>query len=104
MITSLHLRNFKGHRDTIIPLGRFTVLVGPNGAGKTSVLQGLRKLADLARNAPSPWESDLRPEDIVHRASSTGPIELAVEGEVEAIPWKASVELAWKEAQQGPPA
>lgn len=41
MIDSIRLENFKGHRDSTISLGRFTVLVGPNGAGKTSVLDAL---------------------------------------------------------------
>jgi predicted ATPase len=49
MLTSIHLQNFKGHRDTTVPLGRMTVLVGPNGAGKTRVLQGLHLLTRLAQ-------------------------------------------------------
>ena len=57
MIESIRLVDFKGHRDTTVPLGRLTVLVGDNGAGKTSVLEALRisasrdakELADLDR-------------------------------------------------------
>ncbi len=41
MLTSIRLQDFKGHRDTLVPLGRFTLLVGPNGSGKTSVLDAL---------------------------------------------------------------
>lgn len=47
MIHSLRLVNFKGHRDSIIPLKQMTVLVGPNSSGKTSVLQALESLSLL---------------------------------------------------------
>ncbi len=48
MITNISLKNFKGHTNTSIDLGRITVLVGKNGAGKTSVLQSLHYLSMLA--------------------------------------------------------
>ena len=51
MITSIRLQNFKGHRDTTVPLGRLTVLVGPNGSGKTSVLEALAIQSRLAMEA-----------------------------------------------------
>lgn len=47
MIETLHLRDFKGHRDTIVRFAPLTVLVGPNGAGKTSVLEALHVLGQL---------------------------------------------------------
>jgi predicted ATP-dependent endonuclease of OLD family len=41
MIRSFGIRDFKGHRDTELELGRFTLLVGDNASGKTSVLDAL---------------------------------------------------------------
>jgi predicted ATPase len=41
MISQLHFRNFKCHRDTDLKLRPLTCFVGPNGAGKSSVLQML---------------------------------------------------------------
>ena len=51
MITSIRIQDFKGHRDSTIPLGRLTMLVGPNGSGKTSVLDALRIQSLLATSA-----------------------------------------------------
>ena len=53
MITSIRLQNFKGHRDTTVPLGRLTVLVGPNGSGKTSVLEALALQSRLVSETPA---------------------------------------------------
>ncbi len=47
MITQFRLENFKAHRDTILALGPFTVLVGDNASGKTSVLEALRLPGEL---------------------------------------------------------
>jgi predicted ATP-dependent endonuclease of OLD family len=38
MISKFGLRDFKGHRDTQLELGRFTMLVRHNASGNTSVL------------------------------------------------------------------
>lgn len=42
MIASVQFRNLKALRDTVLPLGRFTLIVGPNGSGKSTALQALR--------------------------------------------------------------
>ncbi|MCK6513408.1 AAA family ATPase [Myxococcota bacterium] len=47
MIERVRLFRFKGHRETVVRLGRLTALVGPNGAGKTSFLQALHCLRRL---------------------------------------------------------
>lgn len=52
MIHSIRIQDFKGHRDTTVPLGRLTVLVGPNGSGKTSVLEALEMERMLVSEEP----------------------------------------------------
>ncbi|HWN99819.1 MAG TPA: ATP-binding protein [Blastocatellia bacterium] len=42
MIAAVQFRNLKTLRDTILPLGCFTLIVGPNGSGKSTALQALR--------------------------------------------------------------
>lgn len=55
MIETVHIVNFKGHRDTRLQLKPFTVLVGPNASGKTSVLDAILVLrtatSGFAQNA-----------------------------------------------------
>src|SRR4051812_36452350 len=58
MIDTLTLRNFKAHRETVLELKQFTVLVGDNASGKTSVLESL---------APDSWLG--RSEDFIRRGS-----------------------------------
>ena len=41
MITKLHLKNFKSHRDTSLDLKPFTLISGVNNIGKSSVLQAI---------------------------------------------------------------
>ena len=41
MIQSVQFSNFKALRDTMLPLGPFTLIVGPNGSGKSTALEGL---------------------------------------------------------------
>lgn len=42
MIKSAHFKNFKVLRDTMLPLGGFTLIVGPNGSGKSTAMQALQ--------------------------------------------------------------
>ena len=93
MITSLRIQNFKGHIDTTVPLGRFTVLVGPNGSGKTSVLQALHSLCELAWKGPGQvFEGELGYADLMRRASQ-GPLSIAAQGILQNVAWKASIDL-----------
>jgi predicted ATPase len=41
MIESVQFKNFKALRDTMLPLGCFTLIVGPNGSGKSTALEGI---------------------------------------------------------------
>ncbi len=47
MITSIHYKNFKALQDTILPLGRFTLIVGANGTGKTTALKALKEIDSI---------------------------------------------------------
>ena len=42
MITELHLKNFRGFEDHIVPLKAFTIAVGRNNAGKSTIVEALR--------------------------------------------------------------
>jgi predicted ATPase len=93
MITSVHLQDFKGHRDTQIPLGRLTALVGPNGAGKTSVLEALWLQSQLVEREPSEvLHGDWSPGDL-QRRGATGAMILASTGTSEIKTWSARLEI-----------
>lgn len=62
MITHLHVKNFKCHRDTALDLSPLTCLVGPNGAGKSSLLKLLLEIGTgrVPQKAPGqPLEFEL---------------------------------------------
>jgi len=87
MLQSIHLENFKGHRDTSVPVGRMTVLVGPNGTGKTSVLQALYLLSSLCEmRSGEVLRRELSPHDLLHRASP-GPIVIRLTGQEGNTGW-----------------
>ncbi len=41
MITSIHLKHFKSHKNTNVELSNITLLCGENGSGKSSLIQNL---------------------------------------------------------------
>jgi AAA15 family ATPase/GTPase len=67
MIDKIRLRNFKGHLDTTVPLGRFTVLVGDNASGKTSVLEALSLLTMIGPAPHLALKNDRAPRDLIRR-------------------------------------
>lgn len=73
------LQEFKGHRDTQLALGRFTMLVGDNASGKPSVLDALSLQVGFGDNPVPILRNDLSPEDLLRRGSN-GPITLYSEG------------------------
>lgn len=94
MITSIRLQNFKGHRDTTVPLGRLTVLVGPNGAGKTSVLEALALQSRLVTEAPvMVFSGDNSPVDLTRRGGENQVI-IATEGLTQQGNWSALTNVA----------
>lgn len=94
MIDSIRLQNFKGHRDTTVPLGRFTALVGPNGSGKTSVLEALWLQSQLVARAPqNVLTGDWTVNDLLRRGA-TPPLTLGVEGKLLQERWTALFSLS----------
>lgn len=45
MITELHLKNFRGFEDHVVPLKPFTIIVGRNNAGKSTIAEALRLIS-----------------------------------------------------------
>lgn len=70
MINSIRIQDFKGHRDTVVRLGRLTVLVGPNGSGKTSVLEALRLERQLWYEPPPFHGTRIPFDDLLRRGGS----------------------------------
>lgn len=93
MITSIQIQDFKGHRDSTVPLGRLTVLVGPNGSGKTSVLEALQvQSAVKAHPFKLFFRGDWALEDLQRRGAQ-GPIVLTSQGTSNDGGWRARLEL-----------
>lgn len=73
-IKSIQFKNVKVLKNTVLPLGRFTLLIGPNGSGKTTALHALAAFAQ----GGWPWQ---------------GGFSVGLEGDPKA--WEASMELRW---------
>ena len=91
MIDSIHLENFKAHKDTRIPLQRLTALVGPNSSGKTSVLQGMFIIHRLMLHDITDTISGRWAPDVIARKGSND-IELRLSGNDGPIRWRLSFE------------
>jgi predicted ATPase len=92
MLTSFRLQDFKGHRDTTLPLGRLTMLVGPNGAGKTSVLEALWLQSEFVRNQFVPPLTPGVDNDLLRRGSG-GAIRLETKGSRQQVAWASNVQI-----------
>lgn len=60
MIDRVQFENFKSLQSVTLHLGRLTALVGPNGCGKSSVLQGMHRVSQKARDASPALEIFVR--------------------------------------------
>jgi len=45
MISKLHLKNFRGFEDHVVPLRPMTIIVGRNNAGKSTIVEALRLIS-----------------------------------------------------------
>jgi predicted ATPase len=79
MLRHFALRDFKGHRDTQLELGRFTMLVGDNASGKTSVLDALVLQASFGHDPEAVLRDNRSVEDL-RRRGTKGPISFRTEG------------------------
>ena len=104
MIRRFGLRNFKGHRDTELELGRLTLLVGDNASGKTSVLEALLFQAEVAEDPVWMLDQAALLRDWQRRQSSSGVISMHTDGEISPAdrglppappaPWTTRIELS----------
>lgn len=92
MINRFALQEFKGHRDTQLELGRFTMLVGDNASGKTSVLEALSLQAGFGDNPVRALHGRWSPEDLLRRGSD-GPIVFCPEGTRGGRNWSMTLKL-----------
>lgn len=72
MITQIRLVDFKGHRDTVVPLGKLTVLVGANASGKTSVLEALDWVSLMTKGPRTVLPDALEHQDLARRGAKDG--------------------------------
>lgn len=96
MIHSIRIQDFKGHRDTTVPLGRLTVLVGPNGSGKTSVLEALKLHSDLCRLIPLVVPAVSTFPDWIRRRGNTY-ASFSTVGENQSFKWTAQTDVHARE-------
>jgi predicted ATPase len=100
MISKFALSDFRGHRDTKLVLGRFTMLVGDNASGKTSVLDALALQASFGYRPASVLRGSNSPKDILRRTSK-GPLILESEGIHAELDWSTTFKLHYLAKDSG---
>lgn len=92
MISKFGLRDFKGHRDTQLALGRFTMLVGDNASGKTSVLDALALQASVINDPVGVLRGNGALDDVMRRGAP-GQIVLSASGRTSQQSWNTELEI-----------
>ncbi|MBP7284365.1 MAG: DUF3696 domain-containing protein [Leptospiraceae bacterium] len=95
MITSIHIQNFKSHKDTQLKLGSLTILCGANGVGKSSIFQSLlllrqthqknRLLSVLSLNKPLCYIG--KGKDALYQFAETDKISIGLESTGKKLKW-----------------
>lgn len=100
MITNLHIKNFKSHKDSLLQLGNLTLLCGQNGGGKSSVIQSLLLLRQtyqknrlslgLSLNKPLCYMG--QGKDALYQYAENDIITFCIEGETYKLIWEFDME------------
>jgi predicted ATPase len=80
MIKAIRYKNFKALSDTVLPLGRFTLIVGPNGSGKTTAMQAFPFV-----RAPQSFDFHPVVNAKAFRNEPNASVEVAIEWSVELL-------------------
>ncbi len=100
MIRSVRLKNFKGHLDTEVQLGRLTMLVGNNASGKTSVLEALCWQAAVGRDPAATLGQPPYPADLIRRGAQS-PLAIEVSGVDDEARWTTRLTLTAEKTPTG---
>ncbi len=104
MLKTIHLQDFKGHRDTTLALGPLTALVGDNASGKTSVLEALELLSMVGEGSGSTSIHGFVPGDVLR--SGADKIRVEAIGSNENAPWRVQLTVeqtdgVWQQRLEG---
>jgi hypothetical protein len=72
VITEIQLANYRCHRDLVVDVKPFTLLVGGNGCGKTAVLEAMHLASQLWYKPPSEVFQSVRSLDALTRQGQDG--------------------------------
>jgi predicted ATPase len=99
MLTELHIKNFKSHADTLLPLKPITVLTGLNGSGKSSIIQSLLLLRQSFKRQRLKEALILNDslcsigtgKDAIYQASKDDFLQFGIKTDASSYCWKFSI-------------